>query len=127
MNAPPDHPTKDMLIPVVCRPWCDYFKPDQVDPDEECGGLMAVRELLRLKPDLIEPGPSEVPVKGDAPDARSAAARALCPACPYQTRDCDFVDPEGPADAPPCGGVRLLADFLDQGHIDRNLLARAGR
>ncbi len=127
MNAPPERPRKEELIPLVCEPWCAYFKPDRVDPDEECGGLTAVRELIPLSPDLMEVAGREAKGKTDQPDAVSAVAQALCPACPYRANDCDFADPDGPVDAPPCGGLRWLADLLDRGVIDRDVLARAGR
>ncbi len=115
---------KEELIDLVCRPECAYFKPDRVKPDEECGPLAIIRDLIASRPELAERrGPGNPP----AGEALKAAAEAVCPACPYQAGDCDFADPDGPPGAPPCGGLAWLARGLQGAALDPGELARAAR
>jgi radical SAM protein with 4Fe4S-binding SPASM domain len=115
---------KEKLIDMVCRPWCAYFKPDRIDPDEECGPLAVIRDLIDARPELADDsGPRE----RSSAEALTDTAAAVCPACPYRAADCDFADPDGPPDAPPCGGLAWLAGRLQAGALDPDRLARSAR
>jgi radical SAM protein with 4Fe4S-binding SPASM domain len=115
---------KEALLDLVCRPLCAYFKPDRIDPEEECGPLAIIRDLIDSRPGLsARPGEANPPAKGPL----QIAAEMVCPACPYQAEDCDFADPNGPPGAPPCGGLAWLARGLQEAAIDHGELARAAR
>ena len=114
----PPSDIKTELAPLVCEPWCHFSKPDKIDPDEKCGGLIVVAELFRQEPETE--GPLEELRADDEPGSKvvGRVAELMCRACPFRAEDCDFADPKGPQNAPPCGGLLLLAAAIEEEAVD---------
>jgi hypothetical protein len=100
---------------IICPGFCRYYNPDKPDP-EGCGGLNWIagqpgleNEVAQLQPDLkghLYGIPQDHPL-----------LMGICADCAFRIDGCDFRDPEVPdEDCEPCGGLRVVAALLSQGH-----------
>lgn len=102
--------SKDPLIEELCLRHCPYYKPTK-DEETFCRGYIVVKGLIRQG--------KRLPV-GKLSPSRSAGFEAevggrICKGCPYITDDCDYS--AGVESAPPCGGLIVLAVFVELGII----------
>jgi len=110
------------LAAVLCARACDYYRPGKPEPDR-CGGFECLRALAasdRLPegwPEVLG-SPTREPLAHDR-----FLAEAVCSACAFRPADCDYRDPDGPPDAPPCGGLRALDRMLGLGFLAAAALA----
>jgi hypothetical protein len=96
----------------LCHNFCPYYKASR-DEELACLGFTVIERLIGKGWTL----PFATPDKGFQESTKKALLEALCAACPFFERDCDFVTGAG---RPPCGGFTLLGRLLDKKeiHID---------
>lgn len=117
---------EEELAEVVCTRVCAYHRPGKDEPDR-CGGFERLRGLEAEG--LLGQGLGAA--LADCPAGRLAhdrlLARTVCPSCAFRIADCDFRDPDGPPDAPPCGGLRALDRLLELGLLAPGALSARPR
>jgi len=89
----------------LCLNHCVYYKPGK-DEELACLGFLVIKEMIEegRSLDLAErwqPAGAEV---------ERMLAKELCPRCPFNPDDCDYILKEG--DAAPCGGFVALSGLI---------------
>ncbi len=97
------------LVKTLCLKYCSYFKPDKHEK-LACRGYYVVERLMRsgrtvtLEKTGVSAGTKVI----------DQLVQALCGACPFHERDCDFYQD---LVSKPCGGFTLLSQLLGAGRI----------
>lgn len=100
----------------ICRPFCDYFRPETKE-ELLCRGAQIVETLVRRQRFRTEDFQGLNPKEPIKPGQERDLEAAVCFECPFRAEDCDFQSQDPPPDCRPCGGMVLLYGLKTRGMI----------
>ena len=100
---------KAPLVKTLCLKYCSYFKPDR-NEKLACRGYQVVERLMQAGRTVT------LEKTGVSADTKviNQLVQALCGACPFHERDCDFFQD---LVSKPCGGFTLLSQLIGSGRL----------
>ncbi len=101
---------------MICRRHCAFYQPGKQEA-EKCLGYAWAAAWSAVKPGLrtmLAAAPAEI---RPGEDSLTGLAEVVCRRCVFRRHGCDFAASGDPREAPPCGGLQVLAHLLEQGLI----------